>query len=571
MAYGGNQQRGQRGQQRKPQQQQQQSGITNEEVGILVMGFAKAAWHALKACYKTVRYDWPYVALYAIVIGILELAFGVTISHRHPHVPLWEGAVLVGVVAAYLRHGERAVHDDFARNVEATVLAMFPPRGDTPSPSIKIARAGRGEVTAISLAGIPHDVDDKKKGDHEHRWNSQVATLDGFDGWKFEWDLPRNQLAITPLSHARLPNKFDLYDPAYPATPPSPLAMRVGLAIGDDGKPEWIWWDANGEDAHGLIAGKTKSGKSVLMRCIVGQALDNDWEIIIADPKLRDYKWTRNLPRVKRFEGDSAYKAVDEAMAEMKRRDEWFESIDDDFAANLNEVKNNPFRPVLVILEETTDLVQLTGDAEDNKEAKARQAQTSKSIGTLIRRSRFVNIIVCVIMQRPDAALLGGETRSNLGTRIVTGQGTSALLGMAFENEPIPAMTRPVSPGRSRAMTNGILREIQVPWVTAYEIFERHAPTSDLSATTVALADAENAAQDGADAPLPEPTSAEIQAELDLAIDQILGDPAKPTEGTQALPPPPGSAPPPRRRPTPPSAGPGTDGAFGLPKPPNAP
>lgn len=262
-----------------------------------------------------------------------------------------------------------------------------------------------------------------------------------------------------------------------PAEAPDGLALRVGWWRDPDTEEQgWAWWDPDAADPHLLCVGPTRSGKSVALRCLLAQALAGGWEVIVADPKGVDYRWAADLPGVRWARGDTAYEAIDEAVEEMHRRQTWLEEHAPATAANLGEIPDNPYLPVLVIVDETAELVELGGEGAP-KERKERMDRTVRGLGSLARRSRFVQIVMCVATQRPDASVIAGEIRGNLGTRVLTGEGEQQHKLMAFgsaEVEPLPAN---YPRGRGRLMVGGAgPHELQVPWIAAEDILAAHRP-----------------------------------------------------------------------------------------------
>lgn len=261
---------------------------------------------------------------------------------------------------------------------------------------------------------------------------------------------------------------------------PAGLALRVGWGIDPDtGEQGWAWWDPDAADPHALVVGPTRSGKSVALRGLLSQALAGSWVVLISDPKGVDYRWADGLPGVERASGDNAYEAIDWAVEEMHYRQTWMEEHAAPTATNLGEVEDNPFSPVLVIVDETAELVELGGDG-DAKAKKQRRELTRERIGSLARRCRFVQMVLCVATQRPDASILGGEVRGNLGTRVLTGQGEQQHRLMAFGTDDVEPLPAGFPNGRARLMVGGAGPfEIQVPWISAEDVLAAYEPAQD--------------------------------------------------------------------------------------------
>ncbi len=283
-------------------------------------------------------------------------------------------------------------------------------------------------------------------------------------GWRASLDASTRTVSVEALPEPEaLPDRIDL-----PADfPPEGLSMLLGEMIGPDGTRVAAVWDPDSADPHLLVCGPTRSGKSVLLRCLLAQALSGVWRVLIADPKGVDYRWADGLRGLRRAGGDEAYEAIDAALAEMQERQLWMETHAPRTATNLGEVPNNPFPPCLVLIDEAAELVEL-GD-------KARQAATRKALGSLARRSRFVQMVMVVATQRPDASIIAGEVRGNLGTRVLTGEGEMQHRMMAFGRSDIEPLPDAFPNGRARLAVGGAgPAECQIPFIDPQAILDFH-------------------------------------------------------------------------------------------------
>lgn len=255
------------------------------------------------------------------------------------------------------------------------------------------------------------------------------------------------------------------------ANKPSPLALYLGEAQdADTGESFPLWWDPDVTDPHALVGGKTKSGKTVGLQLLVAQAIARGWDAIIADPKGVDFAWAGRLPRVRYFPGPDCLNGVAEAVGEMHERQGWlhrnlWSGVDGaDEIGDLLKTPNCPYRPCLVIVDEAAEAAGL-GDKEE-------QRQTSDGLSSLARLSRFAGMVCAFATQRPDVKFLSGETKANLGTRVLYGSAGPILTRMVLDmpSTDMAALSQSVR-GRGRAViTEGIALEFQGGFVTPRSI-----------------------------------------------------------------------------------------------------
>lgn len=93
-----------------------------------------------------------------------------------------------------------------------------------------------------------------------------------------------------------------------------------------------------------------------------------------------------------------------------------------------SEGKNNfldlddPGQALLVMVDEAGELLSPSGvKTDEGKEEDALKGEAQMIIGSIARLGRAAGVHLVIATQRPDAKLLGGETRSNLAARIGCG------------------------------------------------------------------------------------------------------------------------------------------------------
>ncbi len=257
---------------------------------------------------------------------------------------------------------------------------------------------------------------------------------------------------------------------------PRGRVFLLGIVRGEDGGVRWAVWDPDAADPHLLMVGRTKTGKSVVLTVLLAQAVARGWRTYVLDPKGSDYVWTRNLPGTSWHPAERSQDGLTAAFEEMIRRRKVLDAIQQthDEVRNFTEAieagmldpADEP--PCLVIVDEMAELVEL-GDKDQNKAA-------TVMLGRLARLARFVDMFLVVATQRPDATLLPGEVKSNLGTRGVTGPGDSIALRMAFDTDEVEPLavdpeTGKLPKGRGRFTVGaGEPVEIQFAYVSPADV-----------------------------------------------------------------------------------------------------
>ena len=168
---------------------------------------------------------------------------------------------------------------------------------------------------------------------------------------------------------------------------------------------------------HVLAAGETGSGKSVILRSILWQMLNQGADVIMVDFKGG-------------IEFGLEYEKVGEVITEIKRADEVFsylvkenekrmKLIRESNCKNIHEYNRIPgrekFRRIGVFIDEMAQLMDSKG-ADD--ETKALLKKIEGNVATLARLSRATGINLILGLQRPDANVLPGQIKNNIPVRI---------------------------------------------------------------------------------------------------------------------------------------------------------
>jgi hypothetical protein len=277
-----------------------------------------------------------------------------------------------------------------------------------------------------------------------------------------EWDLYANQVEIV-----RAPG-LPMF--CYPPTD-SPHVTRakiralykdVVIPYAVDAYGNVIGWCPD-LSTHLLIAGSTGAGKTILMITVAIQCALRGWNVVVIDPKARDFPGVRGRPNVTLVtsglddDGMAAHAAALRFVADTMRD-------------RYSRVKNNPaledeFDPILVVVDEFANLaVELAKFFARWRHRNERFKLTENDIEEILRTARAVRIHLVIGLQRPDIRFIAGEARDNTTHRIAVGRLQSKDAAIMMFNDPV-AGTR-LQPGiKGRAtvqLPDGSLREVQV-------------------------------------------------------------------------------------------------------------
>ena len=186
---------------------------------------------------------------------------------------------------------------------------------------------------------------------------------------------------------------------------------------------------------HALVAGQTKSGKSVAMNCmllsLMYRVTPDEVKLLLIDPKCVEFNIYKKIPHLVMpviKEPTQAAAALSWAADEMDRR---YKLMEDHNARNREEylrvTANKPDREVfpqmIVVIDEYADLV-----------IKARELRNSieDSVSRLGGKARACGIHLLIGTQRPSADVITGIIKSNIPARIsfkVAGSTEVSIIG----------------------------------------------------------------------------------------------------------------------------------------------
>lgn len=220
-------------------------------------------------------------------------------------------------------------------------------------------------------------------------------------------DVPRESADIIPLIH-----HLDGLSPGE--------IGNLNVILGQNPAGEMIYLDLS-KAPHLLTAGSTGSGKTIflysLIISLISQYTREQLELIVIDPKQTDFIFFEGLPHLRDsriiIEPTDAVSILTELVeVELPRRTALLRSSRNrDILSYNDKNKENPLKPILVIIDEYADLISAV-DLEGNK------AEFETNMIRLAQRSRNVGIHLVIATQRPSADIVTSRLKANVPTRI---------------------------------------------------------------------------------------------------------------------------------------------------------
>lgn len=201
---------------------------------------------------------------------------------------------------------------------------------------------------------------------------------------------------------------------------------------------------------HALVVGDTGSGKTVACRMLVTQALLHDWDVFYFDPLKQMLGLKSFIPWLKghvRTAGDleATASGLEAIYAEGRRRLTLISETTDD-GDSWTDLPRGTVKPLLVIVDEYAGLASISPKPPGLKPGDAAYAAWEAQAGTksrirdvvgrIARELRAAGISLVLVLQRPDAKLIEGDVRQQLGSVIQlvspTDDPDTTQLGMVF-------------------------------------------------------------------------------------------------------------------------------------------
>ena len=206
-------------------------------------------------------------------------------------------------------------------------------------------------------------------------------------------------------------------------------AEESALALGQ-GLVGQITVDLN-KTAHILVAGNSGSGKTVLLRCLLYQAVAKGYQVHIADFKggIDFGAWWHDHCRIT-YDEDSVLEMLQAVVAELKRRMALLKSADANNIERFNAVSDTPLSRIIIAFDEIAEALDKTGADKLRKE---HIAQMEQCLSTISRLGRACGIHLIVGVQRPDVNAVPAQIKTNLSYRCCS-RADNVLSMIALDN-----------------------------------------------------------------------------------------------------------------------------------------
>lgn len=214
-------------------------------------------------------------------------------------------------------------------------------------------------------------------------------------------DKDNNRITYVVTQTKPLPNKIEWHS-GYMSQYDDKLQIGMGYA-------GLAGLDLN-RHAHALIAGETGSGKSNILKCLIFQAIQKNYDVVLIDFK-RGVSFSDFSDLITVFyDHYSAKNILETLVKETETRLDLFRNARVDNLIDYNKVSTNKLQRKIVFIDELAELLKVN-DKELSKNLYA-------SIETLARLARAVGIHMILGIQRPDSTVLTGQIKSNISFRV---------------------------------------------------------------------------------------------------------------------------------------------------------
>ncbi|MBT6914567.1 MAG: DNA translocase FtsK [Candidatus Marinimicrobia bacterium] len=218
------------------------------------------------------------------------------------------------------------------------------------------------------------------------------------------------------LVFERQDRQIILYQDCLPARELTSGSGNTKILLGRKEKDnEVIYYNLDSEDPHALVAGMTKSGKSVLLNIFIIDLIRtntvDELKLILIDPKQVEFTRYKNIPYLDSdgiiINKELAIEKLDDVVNEMEKRYSLFQKASVNELSKYNKKTDSTLSRIILIFDEFADWML---DDEFKKSA-------SEAMQRLAGKARAAGIHLVISTQRPDNTVLPMILRGNLGAK----------------------------------------------------------------------------------------------------------------------------------------------------------
>lgn len=196
---------------------------------------------------------------------------------------------------------------------------------------------------------------------------------------------------------------------------------------------------------HILLGGSTGSGKSVLLKLLLMQAVQKGARVTIADFKggvdFSPY-WQEQCKMC--FETEDLLSSLTGLAAELEARKKLLRESGSPNLREYNRQRADKLPRLVFACDEVAEVLDKTGRSREEKEL---LAQIENRLSVIARQGRAFGIHLILATQRPDATVIPGQIRSNMDFR-VCGRADSILSQIILDNSSASEQIPKTAQGR---------------------------------------------------------------------------------------------------------------------------
>ncbi|HHG6166382.1 TPA: FtsK/SpoIIIE domain-containing protein [Staphylococcus aureus] len=253
------------------------------------------------------------------------------------------------------------------------------------------------------------------------------------DGSRFQDDYLELESIIEPMFNCELVEKRHIG--RYLRYEFMPLKYKKRIVMEGTEAPETTYYDTKiyithqilwdfVKAPHALITGVTGGGKTYFLFYMIRELFKRDAEVRLLDPKVSDLSFTKNVIGAEKVADTKGqiFKQLREANEEMEHR---FRMMSESKQYQLgSNFRNFDLPPYFVIFDEVTAFTSTL----DKKELQ----EMNDYLINIIMKGRQAGVFMFLTAQRPDADVIKGNVRDQLGLRVSMGNLSADGYRMTF-------------------------------------------------------------------------------------------------------------------------------------------